>query len=132
MGKVSIGIYQGNIVALKKPMSEPGAKDFPLLLRFLKHEGRIHSELIQQGSSAHQNIVECYGLVQSDQGDTMFALGYYPADNLETLIRKNARLSSNIKLKSWEGITLEIICRIFIQMIDVLIYLKANRLFIGI
>ena len=127
MGKVSIGIYQGNIVALKKPTSDPGAKDFPLLLRFLKHEGRIHSELIQQGSSAHQNIVECYGLVQSDQGDTMLALGYYPTDNLETLIGKNARLSSNIKLKSWEGITLEIICRIFIQMIDALMYLKNKQ-----
>ena len=127
MGKVSIGIYQGNIVALKKPTSDPGAKDFPLLLRYLKHEGRIHSELIQQGSSAHHNIVECYGPVQSDQGDTMLAIGYYPTDNLETLIEKNARLSAHPTVKPWEGITLEIITRIFMQMVDALLYLKSKQ-----
>ena len=124
MGRVSIGIYQGNIVALKKPIADPGSKDFHLLLRFLKHESRIHSELIQQGSLTHQNIVECYGLVQSDKGDTMLALGYYPTDHLETLIEKNAQLSVSGKEKAWEGVTIEIIYRIFIQMIDALIYFK--------
>ena len=76
MGQVSIGIYKGNIVALKKPASDPGAKDFPRLLKFLKHEGRIHGELVQELPEAHKNIVECYGLVKTN-GNIMLALGYY-------------------------------------------------------
>ena len=126
MGEVSIGIYKGNIVALKKPASDPGDKEFPRLLRFLKHESRIHGELIQQNSKAHPNIVECYGLVKSN-GNIMLALGYYPADNLENLIEKNRELSLKYQAHSWEGITLEIIQRISTQLIDALIYLKKKE-----
>jgi len=125
MGQVSIGIYKGNIVALKKPVSDPGAKEFRRLLKFLKHEGRIHGELIQQLSEAHRNIVECYGMVQND-GNLMLALGYYPADNLENLIERNRTLSSNYQSGSSEDLTLEGISRIFVQLIDALIYLKKK------
>ena len=126
MGQVSIGIYKGNIVALKKPVSDPGAKEFRRLLKFLKHEGRIHGELVQQQSEAHRNIVECYGMVQNN-GNLMLALGYYPADNLENLIERNRKLSSNYQSGPWEDITLEGISRIFMQLIDALIYLKKKK-----
>lgn len=126
MGKVSIGIYKGNIVALKKPLSEPGSKEFSRLVKFLKHEGFIHGEIVQQESSIHKNIVECYGVIQT-KDSIMVALGYYPADNLETLIQRNRRLSSEPHLEAWQGITLEVVRRIFMQLIDALVYLKSKK-----
>lgn len=125
MGRVSIGIYKGNIVAFKKPASDPGARDFPRLLKFLKHESRIHGDLLQKDSFFHNNIVECYGLVK-DNGNVMLALGYYPADNLENLIDKNRTLSADHHAEIWEGLTLEIIRRLFMQLIDALLYLKEK------
>lgn len=127
MGQVSIGIYKGNIVALKKPASDPGAKEFRRLLKFLKHEGRIHGDLIQQQSEAHPGIVECYGMVQSN-GHVLLALGYYPADNLENLIEKNRKLSSKHQTGPWEGTNLEAISIIFMQLIDALIYVKKKMI----
>jgi len=126
MGKVSIGIYKNNLVALKKPASQPGARDFSRLLRLLKHERRIHHELVDKNSHGHRNIGECYGLLKAN--DTiMLALGYFPADNLENLIQRNRKESARYGDGPWEGIVIEEIKRFTIQMADALCYMKKRK-----
>lgn len=127
MGQVSVGIYKGNIVALKKPAALPGSQDFSRLLRFLKHESKIHGDLVQTAASSHKNIVECYGLVQ-DNKTTLLALGYYPADNLENLVERNRKLSRKPPPGPWPGLTLEVIRRLFSQLTDALVYLQGKQI----
>ncbi len=125
MGKVSIGIYRNNLVAMKKPASKPGSRDFSRLLRLLKYERRIHEELVDKESRGHRNIGECYGLVKT-RNNIMLALGYFPADNLEDLIEKNRKLSARCERDSWKGLVVEELRRFTMQMADALMYMK-NR-----
>ena len=126
MGQVSIGIYKNNLVALKKPASSPGARDFSRLLKLLKHERRIHDELVEKGAQGHRNIGECYGLLKAND-NIMLALGYFPADNLENLIEKNRKLSAKGDLESWQGIVIEEIMRFSLQMADAITYMKKKK-----
>ena len=127
MGKVSIGIYKDKLVALKKPASDPGSRDFARLVRFLKHECRIHEELAENDGQGHRNIVECYGLLKANN-TVMLALGYFPADNLENLIEKNRKLSIHHPAGEWGGLILEEIHRVCTQMVDALRYMKRKHI----
>jgi hypothetical protein len=88
MGRVLVGIYKGNIVALKEP-KVPKGSPMPLSerARHLEYEARIHSH-IQEGPVPHENIVECFGIVE-EEGQRYLAIGYHPAETVGMLIRRN-------------------------------------------
>ena len=87
MGRVLLGVYKANIVALKEAVVPPGSS-MPLSekVRQLEYEARIHAH-VQSGDSQHENIVECFGTVE-EEGHRYLAIGYHPAETLGSLVRR--------------------------------------------
>jgi len=85
MGKVSIGIFQEKIVALKKVKAQiaPGLGD-PVAL--LEYEAALHARV--QTPDQHPCVVEYYGLLEQD-GEKLLMNGYHPNDNLTQLVERN-------------------------------------------
>ncbi|MFH0825930.1 MAG: protein kinase, partial [Pseudomonadota bacterium] len=86
MGKVSIGIYQDRIVALKTvrtDISHPGADPVGLL----EYERAIN-ERVQGGEKQHPYIADYYGTVEQG-GERVLINGYFPNDNLTQLVERN-------------------------------------------
>lgn len=87
MGKVSIGLYRNNIVALKRVKTAvPSSLGDPVTL--LKYEAAMHARV--QSPEQHPSIVEYYGLIEQD-AELLLVNGYYPNDNLTSLVEKNWR-----------------------------------------
>ncbi len=87
MGKVSIGIYKSSIVALKRVKTAvPTSLGDPVTL--LKYEAAMHARV--QSPDQHPSIVEYYGLIEQD-AELLLVNGYYPNDNLTSLVEKNWR-----------------------------------------
>lgn len=87
MGRVLLGVYKAEIVALKEAVVPPGSS-MPLSekVRQLEYEARIHGH-VQAGSKQHENIVECFGIVE-EEGQRYLAIGYHPAETLGSLVRR--------------------------------------------
>ncbi len=87
MGRVLLGVYKAEIVALKEAVV-PAGSSMPLSekVRQLEYEGRIHGH-VQSGEKQHENIVECFGIVE-EEGRRYLAIGYHPAETLGSLIRR--------------------------------------------
>jgi len=85
MGKVSVGIFQNRIVAIKRVKAQATASlGDPVTL--LKYEAAMHARV--QTPEQHDCVVEYYGLI--DQDNEMLLLnGYHPNDNLTQLVEKN-------------------------------------------
>jgi hypothetical protein len=85
MGKVSIGIYKNEIVALKMVKTDaPAVVGNPAEL--LLYEAEMNRRV--QSPENHPNIVEYYGLVEQDEQKILIN-GYYPSDSLTLLVEKN-------------------------------------------
>jgi serine/threonine-protein kinase len=85
MGKVSLGIFRGEIVALKTVKSQiAGTLGDPMAL--LKYEAAMHARV--QQPEQHPFVVAYYGLVEQD-GEHLLINGYHPSDNLTQLVEKN-------------------------------------------
>jgi Protein kinase domain len=85
MGKVSIGIFRNQIVALKKVKAHisPSLGN-PVTL--LNYEAALHARV--QTPEQHPYIVEYHGIV--DQNDEKLLInGYHPNDNLTQLVERN-------------------------------------------
>lgn len=87
MGRVLLGVYRAEIVALKEAVVPPGSS-MPLSekVRQLEYEARIHGH-VQSGEKQHENIVECFGIVE-EEGHRYLAIGYHPAETLGSLVRR--------------------------------------------
>ena len=85
MGKVSIGIFRDQIVALKKVKTQlPSALGDPVIL--LEYEAALHSRAALP--EQHPYVVEFHGLIEQD-GEKLLVNGYHPNDNLTQLVEKN-------------------------------------------
>jgi hypothetical protein len=85
MGKVSIGIYQDKIVALKIIRTQAtAALGDPEGL--LEYEAALNARV--QSPEQHPYVVEYYGLEEQDDQKILIN-GYYPCDNLTQLVEKN-------------------------------------------
>ncbi len=96
MGKVSIGIYNNMIVALKTVKADLG-ETADERVALLKYEAAIHSRVqtserepgkVLPPDQQHPSIVEYYGLVEQG-GELIMINGYYPNDNLTALVQRN-------------------------------------------
>jgi hypothetical protein len=87
MGKVLIGVHQGNIVALKEAKATRGSA-MPLseMARHLEYEARLHGH-VQAGNAQHENIVECFGVIE-EEDHRYLAIGYHPAETLGPMVQK--------------------------------------------
>ncbi len=85
MGKVSIGIFRNQIVALKKvkPHISSSLGD-PVTL--LSYEAALHARV--QSPEQHPYIVEYHGLVEQND-EKLLINGYHPNDNLTQLVERN-------------------------------------------
>jgi len=87
MGKVSIGIFESRIVAVKRVKSQISSTlGDPVEL--LKYEAAIHARVQPKGHPQHPYIVEYFGNVEQD-GEQLLVNGYYPTDNLTQLVERN-------------------------------------------
>jgi serine/threonine protein kinase len=126
MGRVLIGIYQGNIVALKerKP-SKDSSTPISEQVRRLEYEARLHG-IVQSGPEQHENIVECFGVVE--EADLRFlAIGYHPAETLGSLVRRAHAFASGQtgdRRAPLEIVNLKTISQ---QLFQVLLHLKSKR-----
>lgn len=85
MGKVSIGIYESQIVAIKRVKSQVSATlGDPVAL--LQYEAALHSRV--QSTEQHPYVVEYYGLMEQDD-EKLLLNGYHPTDNLTQLVERN-------------------------------------------
>lgn len=127
MGRVLLGIYKGNIVALKEAMVPPGSR-MPLSekVRQLEYEARIHSHVQEEGKE-HENIVECYGIVE-EEGKKFLAIGYHPAETLGALTKRVRQLRDEQKLGDRDGIlSLGDLRTIGVQLLRALLHLRERR-----
>ena len=85
MGKVSIGIFQNRIVALKRVKSQISSSlGDPIAL--LQYEAAMHARI--QTPEQHPYVVEYYGTDEQD-GEKLLINGYHPTDNLTQLVERN-------------------------------------------
>lgn len=85
MGKVSIGIFRNQIVALKKVKAQisPALGDPEKLLTY---EASMHARV--QSPEQHPYIVEYHGLVEQND-EKLLINGYHPNDNVTQLVERN-------------------------------------------
>jgi serine/threonine protein kinase len=85
MGKVSIGIFRNQIVALKKVKAHisPALGDPEKLLTY---EAAMHARV--QSPEQHPYIVEYHGLVEQND-EKLLINGYHPNDNVTQLVERN-------------------------------------------
>lgn len=127
MGRVLLGIYKGKIVALKEAVVSPGSK-MPLSekVRQLQYEARIHSHVQQEGKE-HENIVECYGIVE-EEGRKFLAIGYHPCETLGALTRRVRQLRQGEKSGKIDGILcLQELRTIGVQLLRALLHLREKK-----
>lgn len=85
MGKVSVGIFQNRIVALKRVKSQISSTlGDPISL--LQYEAAIHARV--QSPDQHPYVVEYFGTDEQD-GEKLLINGYHPTDNLTQLVERN-------------------------------------------
>jgi len=85
MGKVSIGIFRGRIVALKRVNLElTHSLGDPVAL--LNYEAAMQARV--QTPDQHPYVCEYYGLVEQDS-DKLLVTGYHPNDSLTQLVERN-------------------------------------------
>jgi hypothetical protein len=126
MGRVLIGIYKGNIAAFKEPkasrqFSIPQSERF----QHLEYEARIHTH-VQSGPSQHENIVECFGVVE-EEGHRFLAIGYHPAETLNSLFRRATGGSRRGKPDGRPPFDLADLKGLSIQLLRVLLHLKERK-----
>jgi hypothetical protein len=85
MGKVSIGIFRNQIVALKKVKAQisPSLGD---PVKLLTYEAAMHARV--QSPEQHPYIVEYHGLVEQND-EKLLINGYHPNDNVTQLVERN-------------------------------------------
>jgi serine/threonine-protein kinase len=116
MGKVSIGIFRGKIVALKTVRSQM-SEAFGDPVALLHYEATMHSRV--QSPEQHPYIVDYYGLVEQ-AGDKLLINSYHPNDNLTQLVEKNwtAKFKPPLSTQSFLSLaTLEVVIN---QLLDCL------------
>jgi hypothetical protein len=85
MGKVSVGIFRNQIVAIKRVKSQiASALGEPVAL--LEYESAMHARV--QTPEQNPCVAEYFGLIDQD-GEKLLLNGYYPNDNLTQLVEKN-------------------------------------------
>ncbi|MFH1113727.1 MAG: protein kinase [Pseudomonadota bacterium] len=85
MGKVSVGIFQNRIVALKRVKAQVSSSlGDPVSL--LQYEAAMHARV--QSPEQHPYVVEYYGIDEQD-GEKLLINGYHPTDNLTQLVERN-------------------------------------------
>ncbi len=84
MGKVSVGIFRNQIVALKRVKTQlPSNLGDPVAL--LEYEAALHARA--QMPEQHPYVVEFHGLIEQN-GEKLLVNGYHPNDNLTQLVEK--------------------------------------------
>lgn len=114
MGKVSIGIFRGRIVALKTVKSQI-ARDFGDPEALLEYEAAMHARV--QTPEQHPYIVEYYGLMEQG-GEKLLINAYHPNDSLTQLVEKNwtRRYKPPLAVESYLNLaTLEVIINQLLQ-----------------
>ncbi|MFC1835368.1 serine/threonine protein kinase [Thermodesulfobacteriota bacterium] len=124
MGKVSVGIFESKIVALKTVKAEvPGGVVDPVDL--LKYEAAMHSRAQPEHADQHESIVEFYGLINQDNVDVLIN-GYYPNDNLTHLVETNWTKKYKPPFRTKSAITLGTMEVIANQLLDCLRHFRTN------
>lgn len=122
MGKVSIGIYKNQIVALKIIRTQATASlGDPEGL--LEYEAAINARV--QANEQHPYIVEYYGLVEQDDQKILIN-GYYPCDNLTQLVEKNWQSRYKPPFSTESKLTLGTMEIIITQLLDCLRIFKQR------
>ncbi len=85
MGKVSVGIFESRIVALKR-VKEKVSSALGDPVQLLQYEADVHRTV--QSPTQHPSIVEYFGLIEQD-GEKLLVNSYYPTDNLTQLVERN-------------------------------------------
>jgi hypothetical protein len=85
MGKVCIGIFRNQIVALKK-VKAGVASTLGDPVALLEYEAAMHARV--QTPEQHPYVVEYHGLIDQD-GEQLLINGYHPNDNLTQLVERN-------------------------------------------
>ncbi len=85
MGKVCIGIFRKQIVALKK-VKAGVASSLGDPVALLEYEAALHARV--QTPDQHPYIVDYFGLIEQD-GERLLINGYHPNDNLTQLVERN-------------------------------------------
>ncbi len=126
MGKVLIGVHQGNIVALKEPKA-PKDSSMPLSdrVRLLLYEARLHSH-VQSGQKQHENIVECFGMVE-EEDQRLLAIGYHPAETVTALLQKAKSFSSRAPSVGQPPLLLVDLRTISVQLLRALLRLRERQ-----
>jgi serine/threonine protein kinase len=126
MGRILIGIFQGNLVALKERKPSKGSS-MPISeeVRRLEYEARLHT-YVQSGPLQHENIVECFGVVE--EGDRRFlAIGYHPAETLGSLVRRAKTYAARRTPHDRPPLKIIDLKTISVQLFQVLFHLKAKQ-----
>lgn len=127
MGRVLLGVYKAEIVALKEAVVPPGSS-MPLSgkVRQLEYEARIHAH-VQAGNRQHENIVECFGTVE-EEGHRYLAIGYHPAETLGSLVRRvQEGLAKGVRQGRGSLLTLGEFAVISSQILSILSHLRSRQ-----
>jgi hypothetical protein len=122
MGKVSIGIYENQIVAIKRVKAQvaPALGD-PVAL--LEYEAALHDRV--QRPDQHPNIVEYYDLIEQD-GEKLLINGYHPTDNLTQLVERNWLVKYKHYFTTESKLSLSTVEVIINQLLECLRRFRAN------
>jgi len=116
MGKVSIGIYKNQIVALKRVKAQATqALGDPVTL--LEYEAALNERV--QSPDQHPYIAEYFGMVEQD-GDKLLINGYHPNDNLTQLVERNWLEKPKPPFSSESRLTLATLETIIVQLLECL------------
>ncbi len=109
MGKVSIGILRGRIVAIKSVKSQV-SENFGDPLALLTYEAHMHARV--QTLEEYPYVVGYFGLIEQDD-EKLLINSYHPNDNLTQLVERNweskykppLQVKSKLTLSNFEVIT---------------------------
>ncbi len=124
MGKVCIGIFRNEIVALKK-VKQGIASTLGDPVALLKYESDMHS--LVQTPEQHPYVVEYFGLVEQDE-EQLLINGYYPNDNLTQLVERNWLVKYKPPFSTESLISLATLEIIVNQLLECLRVFKAKGL----
>jgi hypothetical protein len=122
MGKVSIGIFRGQIVALKTVKSQMSAA-FGDPVALLNYEAKMHSRV--QAPDQHPYIVDYFGLVEQS-GEKLLINSYHPNDNLTQLVEKNWTAKFKPPLSTQSYLTLATVEVVIDQLLECLARFRAR------
>jgi hypothetical protein len=116
MGKVSIGIFRGRIVALKKVNLElTHALGDPIAL--LNYEAAMQARV--QTPDQHPYVCSYYGLVEQGN-EKLLITGYYPNDSLTQLVERNWAEKYRPPLATLSKVNLATVEVVMTQLLDCL------------